>query len=116
MSPSFRSWFDRLTTNGGGESRSWFDRLTTNGILWVVILMVLAGLGGGDLLARAPWMVWGGLGFGAAGLVATAWFHRWSRRPERAALGRRLDDSLGGGSLRRAQAELAELLRFEKDA
>ena len=84
--------------------------------LWVVILMVLAGLGGGDLLARAPWMVWGGLGFGAAGLVATAWFHRWSRRPERAALSRRLDDSLGGGSLRRAQAELAELLRFEKDA
>ncbi len=34
--PWSRSWFDRLTTNGGGESRSWFDWLTTNGgIGWV---------------------------------------------------------------------------------
>jgi hypothetical protein len=34
--PWSRSWFDRLTTNGGGEGRSWFDWLTTNGgIGWV---------------------------------------------------------------------------------
>jgi hypothetical protein len=31
VAPRIRSWFDRLTTNGGGESRSWFDELTTNG-------------------------------------------------------------------------------------
>lgn len=84
--------------------------------LWVVILMVLAGLGGGDLLARAPGMVWGGLGVGAIGLAATTWFHRWSRRPERAAFGSKLDDSLTGGSLRRAQAELAELIRYEHES
>jgi hypothetical protein len=26
MAPSFRSWFDELTTNGRGEGRSWIDR------------------------------------------------------------------------------------------
>lgn len=84
--------------------------------LWVVILMVLVGLGGGDLLARAPGLVWSGLGIGAVGLAATAWFHRWARRPERAEFGRKMDDSLTGGSLRRAQAELAELVRYEQES
>lgn len=83
--------------------------------LWVVILMVLAGLGDVDLLAKAPWLVWSGLGIGAAGLLATWWFHRWSRRPERADFGRKMDDSLTGGSLRKAQAQLEELTRFEQE-
>lgn len=83
--------------------------------LWVVILMVLAGLGDVDLLAKAPWLVWSGLSIGAIGLFATWWFHRWSRRPERGGFGRKLDDSLAGGSLRRAQAQLDELARFERE-
>lgn len=83
--------------------------------LWVVILMVLAGIGDVDLLERSPGLVWSGLGVGAAGLLATAWFHAWARRGDRASLGRWLDDSLAGGSLRRAQAELAELERFARD-
>lgn len=82
--------------------------------LWVVTLMVLAGLGDVDLLAKAPWMVWSGLGIGAIGLLATWWSHRWSRRPERADFGRKMDDSLTGGSLRKAQAQLEELARFEQ--
>jgi hypothetical protein len=55
------------------------------------------------------------LGVGALLLAAVAWFHRWSsdpRRPERA---RRLDDGLSGRSLRRAQAGLAEVRRFEAE-
>ena len=82
--------------------------------LWVPLLMVLAGLNGGDLLARTPGFLWSGIGAGVVGLLGTAWFHHWARRPERADFGRKLDASLTGASLRRAQAELAELERFEQ--
>lgn len=83
--------------------------------LWVPILQVLAGLGDADLLANAPALVWGGYGLGIAGLLGTGWFHRWARRPERAAFGRKMDASLSGGSLRKALAQLDELQRFERD-
>ena len=83
--------------------------------LWVPILMVLVGMADVDLLANAPWLVWSGLGIGAAGLLGSWWFHRWARRPERAELGRKLDDTLTGGSLRRAMAQLQEVQRFEQD-
>ncbi len=83
--------------------------------LWIVVLMALAGLGDVDLLATQPALVWSALGIGAAGLLGTWWFHRWARRPERAAFGRRMDDSLTGGSLRRAQAQLDEIVRFGQE-
>jgi hypothetical protein len=83
--------------------------------LWIAILQVLAGLGDVDLLAKAPSLVWLGYGIGIAGLLGTWWFHRWARQPERAAFGRKMDDSLTGGSLRRALAQLEELDRFERD-
>lgn len=82
--------------------------------LWIAILQVLAGLRGVDLAHTAPSMLWIGYGLGAAGLLGTAWLHRWARRPERAALGAKMDASLSGGSLRKAQAQLDELLRFER--
>lgn len=83
--------------------------------LWVPLLMVLAGLGGTDLFARAPGVVWTGLGIGAAGLAATAWFHRWSRDPVRPRLAKAMEDSVSGGSLRRAQARIDEVARFEAE-
>ncbi len=83
--------------------------------LWVPLLMVLAGLGGGDLYARAPSVAWIGLGVGAAGLAATAWFHRWSRDPARPRLAKAVEDSVSGGSLRRAQAQIEEIARFEAE-
>lgn len=83
--------------------------------LWIAILQVLAGLGDVDLLAKAPSLVWSGYAIGIAGLLATWWFHRWSRRPERAEFGRKMDDSLTGGSLRKALAQLDELKRFEQE-
>lgn len=83
--------------------------------LWIAILQVLAGLGDVDLLAKAPSLVWSGYAIGIAGLLATWWFHRWSRRPERAEFGRKMDDSLTGGSLRKALAQLDELERFERE-
>ena len=55
--------------------------------LWVPLLQVLAGLGHVDLLAKAPSLVVSGYAIGIVGLLATGWFHRWARRPERAAFG-----------------------------
>jgi hypothetical protein len=83
--------------------------------LWVVVLMVIAGLGGVDLLATEPALIASGLGIGAAGIGATWWFHRRVRRAERADLGRRMDAGLAGGSLRNAQAQLDALMRFEQE-
>ena len=83
--------------------------------LWVPLLMVLAGLGGNDLYAKAPGLVWVGLGVGVAGLAATAWFHRWSRDPSRPRLASAMEASVTGGSLRRAQARIDEVARFEAD-
>ena len=82
--------------------------------LWITILQVLAGLTDVDLLATSPALVWSGYGIGIAGLLATWWFHRWARRPERAEFGRRMDDSLSGGGLRKALAQMDELRRFER--
>ena len=83
--------------------------------LWTAILQVLAGMRDIDLMASAPSLLWLGYGVGIAGLLATWWFHRWARRPERAGFGRKMDDSLAGGSLRRALAVVEEVRRFERD-
>ena len=83
--------------------------------LWVPLLMVLAGLGGHDLYANAPELVWIGLGVGVAGLAATAWFHGWSRDPARPRLARAVDASVTGGSLQRARAQVDEIARFESE-
>ena len=83
--------------------------------LWVLILTVLAALGGGDLLAKAPGVIGIGLGVGAIGLLATWWFHGWLRSAKRPGLARRMDDAIAGSSLRRAQAQVEELKRFEQE-
>ncbi|WP_233210764.1 MULTISPECIES: serine/threonine protein kinase [unclassified Pseudoxanthomonas] len=81
--------------------------------MWVPLLMVMAGLGGTDLYARAPGMVWIGMGVGVAGLLGTLWLHRWSRNPARPRLAKFMDDSVTGTSLRRAQAQIDDVARFE---
>ena len=83
--------------------------------LWVPILMVLAGLRDVDLLARSPSVVLIGLGVGALGLLGTLWFHRWSRDPVRPRLAQAMDASITGASLRRAKAQLDELMAFQRE-
>ncbi|MBS0557141.1 MAG: serine/threonine protein kinase [Proteobacteria bacterium] len=83
--------------------------------LWVPILMVLSGLSGVNLYAHAPGMVWIGLGIGTAGLAGTWWFHRWSRQPGRPRLAKAMEDSVTGGSLRKARQALDEIEQFERD-
>lgn len=83
-------------------------------LLWMLPLVVIAALQGqaqGD--ASLPLWLWINVAVGVAGLLGTWAFHRWSRHPTRAALGKKIDDAAAGGSLRRAQAELEALEHFE---
>lgn len=82
-------------------------------LLWVPALMVLAALAGIDLAARAPGVVWIGLGVGVAGLALCAALYRWSRHPARPRLKRIVDDNLGGASLRKASRVLDEVQHFQ---
>lgn len=85
-------------------------------LLWVPCAMLLfMALFGADFYRNAPAVVWINLGVGVLGLLATWAFHRWSRHPNRPQLAKRLDDSLTGASLRKAQAALDEIARFERD-
>lgn len=85
-------------------------------LLWSPLLIVLAGLDG-----NASGQAWLssylaiGAATGVAGLLATWWFHRWSRHPSRPRLAKAMEDSLTGGSLRKAQQMLDELARFERE-
>jgi len=85
-------------------------------LLWAPFLIVLAGLDG-----NADGQTWLlsfltiNTGVGVAGLLATWWFHRWSRHPSRPRLAKAMEDSLTGGSLRKAQRLLDELAQFEQE-
>lgn len=62
----------------------------------------------------AQMLVYWSLALGAAGLLATLWFHRWSRSPDRPRLAKAMRESVIGSSLLRAQARLDEIERFER--
>lgn len=79
---------------------------------WFLTAPLLVVLSRGAIMTAAPSAIWSQLAIGAAGLAATAWFYRWSHRPERAGFARKIDDATTGGSLRRAQAALDEIARF----
>ncbi|MEP7097314.1 MAG: hypothetical protein ABI748_06580 [Dokdonella sp.] len=82
---------------------------------WFLTAPLLVVLTRGTIMTSAPSVIWIQLAIGAVGLVATYWFHSWSHRPQRAQLARKLDDSTAGGSIRRAQAALDEIARFEQE-
>jgi hypothetical protein len=82
---------------------------------WFLTAPLLVVLTRGAIMDVAPSVIWIQLGVGALGLLATGWFYRWSHRPERAELGRKIDESTVGGSIRRAQTALDEISRFERD-
>jgi hypothetical protein len=83
---------------------------------WFLTAPLLVVLTRGAIMVNAPSVIWIQLAMGAIGLFATWWFfYRWSRHPERVAVACKLDDSTAGGSLRRAQAALDEIARFEQE-
>lgn len=86
-------------------------------IMWLPVVIALAGLGshpaGAD--ASTPMWIWISLTVCLLGLVATWAFYRWSQRTGYPRLAKAMRDTVTGTSLRRAQAQLEELERFEKD-
>jgi hypothetical protein len=70
-------------------------------LLWILAVIMAARVSGTDLFATAPAFVYANLAFGALLLLAAYAFRR------------RLADILTGPTLRRAQATLDELVRFE---
>ena len=85
-------------------------------LLWIpLVAMALMAAFGADLFVNAPWAIRISMAVGIAGLLATWWFHRWSRHPSRPRLARAVDDSLTGGSLRKAQRLLDELAQFGRE-
>jgi serine/threonine-protein kinase len=85
-------------------------------VLWLpVIMMFFMIVFRADLYVNVPWFIYANIAVGAIGLLATLWFYRWARDPRRPRLGRWVDDTVTGTSLRRAQGVLDEIARFEQN-
>ncbi|MEQ1512898.1 MAG: hypothetical protein ABL934_09490 [Lysobacteraceae bacterium] len=85
-------------------------------LLWMVppvVVMSLHAQQTGVAAFSPSFLGWSAVG--VAGLLGTLWFHRWSRKPGREALAKRLDDGAAGGSLRKAQAEMDALKAYENE-
>lgn len=85
-------------------------------LLWMPVLAaILMSLFGADVYRNAPSLFAVGGAVGVAGLLASLGFLHWSRQPQRPRLAKAVEDSVSGVSLRRAQALLEEIERFERD-
>lgn len=83
--------------------------------LWMPCLMIVAAALGVDAWQRAPRLFALGTGLGVVGVIGTEAAARLSRRPGWTWLAVVSDEAMAGASLRRAQATLAEIARFEDD-
>lgn len=100
-----RAWYVRC---GIWLGQAWW-------FLWMPGVMVAAAALGADVLRRAPGVFVMGTVIGIVGLLLTEGAARLSRRPGWRWLQVLNDDAIAGASLRRAQAVLDEIRRFEDD-
>jgi serine/threonine-protein kinase len=84
-------------------------------LLWIPYAVVVFAYLDIDIVTVAPGFIWISVGIGIAGLLAMWLFHRWASSSRGGTLGQRYLESLGGGSLRRAQRALDEIARFEQE-
>jgi len=85
-------------------------------VMWLPVVIAIAGLDPRQTgTGVTPAWVWVSLTVGVAGLLATWLFYRWARDPARPALAERMEKSITGAGLRRAQGLLDELRAFEQD-
>jgi len=85
-------------------------------VMWLPVVIAIAGLDPrhAGSTGTATW-VWISLAIGVAGLLATWGFYRWAARSARPGLAQRIEASITGASLRRAQGVLDELRAFEQE-
>lgn len=83
--------------------------------LWMPCVMIAAAALGADVFQRAPGVFLIGTVIGVAGVMLFEAAARLSRRPGWTWLAVLNDDAMAGASLRRAQAVLDEIARFEHD-
>lgn len=84
--------------------------------VWIPLVLVLFQVWWGvDLWAHAPAVAWGFFASGVACLLVLLGIVAWSRRPGQERFAAALGREAAGGSIARAQAALADVLRFERD-
>jgi len=84
-------------------------------LLWLPVLVTLAGAFGIDLVARGCWALGGYVAVSVVGLLASLWLVRWAERSSRPAVRAWAERAATGESLYRAAAALDEIRRFEAD-
>ena len=85
-------------------------------LLWIPLTLVgFEALFGADLWANAPEVVYAFVGVGMAGLLATLWLVYASPQRLRKPVRDHLDDSNTGHAIKRAQAMLDQIKRFEQE-
>lgn len=83
--------------------------------LWMPCVMIAAAALGVDVWLKAPRVLVLGTAIGVAGVLVTEAAARLSQRPRWRWLAVVNDDAMAGASLRRAQAVLDEIARFEDE-
>lgn len=84
-------------------------------LLWIAYAIVVFTWLGIDIYAVAPSFIYISVAVGIAGLLAMLGLHYWARSSRSGKFGQHYKESMSGGSLRRAQAVLDEIKRFEKE-
>ncbi|HZV38657.1 MAG TPA: hypothetical protein VFF96_07915 [Pseudoxanthomonas sp.] len=82
-------------------------------IMWIVVVIAVAGLGSPQPQNGTPPWVWFSLGVGTLGMLATWGAYRWARYSGRERLATWFQETATGASLRKAQARLDEVREFE---
>jgi hypothetical protein len=96
------------------RTRRWFG--LAQWILWIpVILVMLEYWLGFNLWTHSPATVGGFLAVGVTGLLLTLWLMYGSPRALRRRVAGYVDDNSTGALLKRAQATLDEIVRFERE-
>jgi hypothetical protein len=84
-------------------------------VLWIPLLMLLAGLVHINLYANAPSVIWIGMAIGIVGLSGTYWIYLYSMKSPNMQLRQFVERATFGGSLLKALQQLNEVRKFEEE-